>query len=210
MNHFKKEEIKKLQNEREDLISEQIKDLDVENNAIQKLARKIHIERFPEEYDFMYDDHVDVSDRRKGTNPMSSEYIEKTREKRKRLNVSQLSENGMPESTDTWELCLQEAKKECRELRTRIDEIMFYKWNPLQLSNSNWPRYEYEFYVPEVYRLALESTSYHPISDYLTYVNTKRMLSRENKDHDIEIAKLIFALAKDQSYFPDHRGLENE
>jgi len=213
MNRFKREEIKKRKKDRKGLTSEQIKALDlqeIENGAIQELARKIHAERFPEEYDYMYDDHVDVADRSKGKNPMSDEYIDKIEEKRQKLSVSQLSENGMSESNDTWGLCLQDAKTEIGHLRIRIDEIMFYKWDPLHLSNSNWSRDEYESYVPEVFRLALESTSYHPIAEYLTHVSTDIMSMTEDKDHDSDIAELIFSIANNQAHFPDHEAVEVE
>ena len=213
MNRFKKEEMKRRKEERKGLTPEQIKTLDlqeIESAVLQKLARKIHAEKFPEEYDFMYDDHVDSADRKKGKNPMSDEYIDKVAEKREKLGFSQLSENGMSESNDTWEFCIQKAKKVIDDLRTRINEIMFYKWDPLHISNSNWARDEYDSYVPEVFRLSLESTSYHPVSDYLTYVATKIMSMTENRAHDIEIAQLIFALAKDQVHFPDHTVVEVE
>lgn len=213
MNRFKKEEMKRRQEERKGLTPEQIKALDlqeIESAVIEKLARKIHTERFPEEYDFMYDDHADVADRKKGKNPMSDEYIEKVAEKRKMLGVSQLSGDGMPESNDTWELCIQESKKSIGDLRNRINEIMYYKWDPLHVSNSNWARDEYDSYVPEVFRLALQSTSYHPISEYLTHVATEIMSMAENGEHDAEIAQLIFSLANDQDHFPDHTVAEVE
>lgn len=213
MNRYKKEERKRHQKEREGLTSEQIKALDlqeIENAEIQKLARKIHTERFSEEYDFMYDDHVDVADRKKGKNPMSDKYIEKTAEKRKALGLSQLSENGMSESNDTWELCIQEATKNIQDLRVRINEILYYKWDPLHISNSNWARDEYDSYAPEVFRLSLENESYHPISDYLTHVSTEIMSMTKNVKNDIEIAELIFSLAKDQAHFPDHSVVEVE
>ena len=213
MNRFKKEEMKRRQEQRKGLTPEQIKTLDLqefESAVIEKLARKIHIERFPEEYDFMGDDHADVADRKKGVNPMSDEYIEKVAEKRKILDVSQLSGEGMSKSNDSWKLCIQEAKKNIGDLRNRINEIMYYKWDPLHVSNSNWARYEYDSYVPEVFRLAVESTSYHPISEYLTHVATEIMSMTENREHDVDIAKLIFSLAKDQDHFPDHTVVKVE
>jgi len=115
MNRFKKEELKKRMEARKGLTPDEIKTLDVEeaeDKAVEELTRKIHAERFPEEYDFMFDSHVDVSDRRKGNNPMSDEYVAKVNEKRRRSGVSQLSENGMATSDDTMELCRQETRKE--------------------------------------------------------------------------------------------------
>ena len=82
-----------------------------EENKVSELARKIHIERFSEEYDFMYDSNVDANERDRGINPMSKEYIERINKKRADLGVSQLSESGMSISDDTMDLCIEEAKK---------------------------------------------------------------------------------------------------
>jgi hypothetical protein len=54
---------------------------------------------------------ADVSDRERGKNPMSEEYIERVRLKRESMGVSQLSENGYPVSNDTRVLCRKEAEK---------------------------------------------------------------------------------------------------
>lgn len=105
---------------------------------------------------------------------------------------------------------INQMSDEVKELCIRIDEIMFYKWDPIHLSNSNWPRDEYESYVPEVIRLTLESKSYHPIADYLTHVSTEIIGMTENRKHDIEIAKLIFSLAENETNFPDHTIMEVE
>jgi hypothetical protein len=82
-----------------------------EEKEISELARKIHIEKFSEEYDFMYDSNVDANERDRGINPMSKEYIERISKKREALGVSPLSESGMPISDDTMILCIEEAKK---------------------------------------------------------------------------------------------------
>jgi hypothetical protein len=114
VNRYKKEEEKKRREAREDLTPEQVRQLDIEdkqNAAIEKLAREIHGEKFSEEFDFMYDDSWDASVRKSGKNPMKESYIAKINEKRRNLGVSPLSESGMSQSNDTWELCLEEAKK---------------------------------------------------------------------------------------------------
>ena len=114
MNRFKKEEKRKRDEARKGLSAKEIEILDKkdeEDNKIIELARKIHIERFSEEYDFMYDSNVDANERDRGINPMSKEYIEKINKKRAALGVSPLSESGMPISDDTMALCIEEAKK---------------------------------------------------------------------------------------------------
>lgn len=125
MDSILKEYIRKRNEARQGLSKEQIKartglsqdqidalDLEEENRRkVSNLARKIHVARFPEEYDFMYDSNWDLHDRKNGKNPMSQEYIDEITKKRADLGVSQLSESGMPVSSDTMELCIEEAKK---------------------------------------------------------------------------------------------------
>ena len=114
MNRHKREEKRKHDEARKGLTSDQRATLDLEDENIlkvEKLARKIHAEKFPEEYDFMYDSNWDFSDRQKGKNPMSQEHIDEVRKKRADLGVSQLSESGMPVANDTMALCTEEAKK---------------------------------------------------------------------------------------------------
>ena len=114
MNRFKKEEKIKYDEARKGLSKEQIDILDQKDKLdvkIDKLARKIHGDRFSEEFDFMYDSSLDASERAKGINPMNKEYIDEINKKRKDLGVSPLSENGMSISNDTFELCKKEATK---------------------------------------------------------------------------------------------------
>ena len=113
MNRFKRESKRKRDEARKGLSPEEIEILDKkesELNKIKKLAHKIHIEKYPEEYDFMYDSISDSNDREMGINPMSQEYIDRIKEKRAALGVSPLSESGLPISDDTMALCVEEAK----------------------------------------------------------------------------------------------------
>ena len=114
MNRQMKEEKRKHDEARKGLSDEQIAALDEKdllNSKINDLARKIHAEKFSEEYDFMYDSALDASDRNSGINPMNQEYIEKINKKRKELGVSPLSDVGLSVSNDTYELCVKEATK---------------------------------------------------------------------------------------------------
>jgi hypothetical protein len=80
MNRFKKEEKRKYKEARKGLSQEQIAALDKKERLdarIDELAHKIHCDKFPEEYDFIYDSRSDLADRNKGKNPMNQEYIEK-------------------------------------------------------------------------------------------------------------------------------------
>jgi hypothetical protein len=94
LNRWKKEQQRKRDKARQGLSPEQIEILDkreAEQNKIEELARKIHIEIFPEEYDFMLDSISDANERAMGKNPMSKEYIERINAKRAALGVSPLS-----------------------------------------------------------------------------------------------------------------------
>lgn len=104
----------------------------------------------------------------------------------------------------------QEQARALEALRTRIDEILFYKWDPIGISNSNWARDEYESYVPQALKLAIESASSELLADYLTHVSTELIELEENRKRDREVAELIFSLAQDQDHFPDHRVVEVE
>jgi len=119
MNRWKKEKKRKYDEARKGLSKKEIAALDREDSrkeAIQQLAKKIHVEKFPEEWDFMGDSIQDANDRAKGINPMSAEYIEEIRKKREKLGVSPLSESGMRTSDDTMKLCEKEAEEKLKHL----------------------------------------------------------------------------------------------
>lgn len=71
-----------------------------------KYADELHVKLFGEEYDFMYDDGVDVNRRSKGVNPMGEEYQLKVNLKRVSMGFLPLAKNGMPEDGHkTQEYC---------------------------------------------------------------------------------------------------------
>jgi len=114
MNRFNKEEEKKRNKAREGLTPDQIKALDAQEEKeeeVSALARKLHAEQFPEEYDFMLDDHVDADRRKKGENPMSQECQDLVDAKRGELGVTPLAENGLADLSDSMQLCIAEARK---------------------------------------------------------------------------------------------------
>ena len=80
------------------------------------------------------------------------------------------------------------------ELYKRIDEVLFYKWDPIGISDSDWARDEYQSYLPQVFKLALENNNPEPIANYLSVISTENMGLSEEKQHDIKIAKLILEI----------------
>ncbi len=94
------------------------------------------------------------------------------------------------------------------ELQTRISDILFYKWDPLNLSNSNWPKYEYDSYVAEVFRLSYERDDCSELTAYLTKLATEHMACARNEQHDKAVAKLLLSVVNDTDYYPDHAVIE--
>jgi hypothetical protein len=72
----------------------------------------MHREKFPEEYDFMYDSSWDAHDRKKGINPMTQDYIDEVKRRRAAFGVTPLTDAGMPVSSDSRDLCWEEAKRQ--------------------------------------------------------------------------------------------------
>lgn len=83
------------------------------------------------------------------------------------------------------------------ELYRRIDEILFYKWDPIGVSNMNWTRDEYEGYLPQIFKLALANSHPESIAVYLTAISTDNMGLSEAKQHDLKIAKLILEIKEE-------------
>ena len=118
MNRFKTEEAIKHRESRSGLSEQEVNKLGREEaiqNEITILARSIHAERFPEEYNFIFDDHVDYANRKKGINPMNDDSINKVAVERAELNVSPLGDNGMSVSDDTWGIAYAEAESRIRD-----------------------------------------------------------------------------------------------
>ena len=76
------------------------------------------------------------------------------------------------------------------ELYKRIDEILFYKWDPIGISDGDWARDEYQSYLPRVFAYELESDSAEPIAKYLGVVSTQSMGLSAAPEHDLKIAQM--------------------
>ena len=205
MNRYRKEETKKYNAAREGITAEQIQELDaqkLEQALISRLSRKVHAVHFPEEYDWMHDDSVDSKTRQKGQNPMCPDYIKRICEKRRQQGVSPLKENGEANSNETMELCEQSVRAVFYQLRQRVDEILFYKWDPLGFSSSTLPRDEYVNYVEEVFSLAVNEHSAQPLAEHLNTLMIEVFEIAENKKHSTNIAELIFSIVNQLDYSP--------
>lgn len=82
-------------------------------DPVHQEARRLHIELFPEEYDFMLDSGVDSIKRGKGINPMSSDYVQRTNLRRQKLGFKTYEIVRKNDDTFLWVYkALKEGKSE--------------------------------------------------------------------------------------------------
>ena len=91
---------------------------------------------------------------------------------------------------------------EKREFFTRIDEILFYKWDPIGISDTDWERDEYHPYIPKLFKIALENDQPAPLAAYLSSVVEERLDLKANRAHNLAIAELILAV-KERCLLPE-------
>jgi len=119
MNRLQKENIRKCNEAQKGKSPEEIDELDklgLLNGEIEKLARELHLEKFPEEYDYMSDDAADYNNRiHRNINPMRQSYIDEINERRVSNKFLPLAENGMPVDQETYEYCVEKARKSFSE-----------------------------------------------------------------------------------------------
>lgn len=125
MNREKKEALKKEQEIINGMNPEQVniyREVKEIRTRINKLQGHIHSTIFPEEYDFMNDDHVDIKQRRKGINPMSTEYQEQVNNRRNARGIKPLADNGMCDHADSSQYTRQLTQQliESGDLRSDI------------------------------------------------------------------------------------------
>lgn len=76
------------------------------------------------------------------------------------------------------------------ELRRRVDEVLYYIWDPIGVSEEPYARAEYENYIPKVLQLVEENDNIRPISGHLAdIISTQMGFSPDTKrcDHAAEI-----------------------
>ena len=77
------------------------------------------------------------------------------------------------------------------ELSRRVDEVLFYVWDPIGVSPEPCARAEYESYVPKVRQLVDENDDIKPISAYLAGVERDQMELPPAKKHCDDTAELL-------------------
>jgi len=78
-----------------------------------------------------------------------------------------------------------------KELYQRIDEVMHYVWDPIEVSGVPQARDEYVAYLPQVFAMLLESKDRGAISTHLTKVEEEQMGIMPNKQKAEEVADVL-------------------
>jgi hypothetical protein len=79
------------------------------------------------------------------------------------------------------------------EMCRRVDEILFYVWDPIGVSPEPCARAEYEGYVPKVLQLLEENDSPNLISEHLLAVMRVDMGLSPDKERCDKAAEMLLA-----------------
>ena len=61
------------------------------------------------------------------------------------------------------------------QLYRRVDEALFYIWDPIGISRSTWSRDEYQAYLPQVFRMLVDRKPIEEIVSYLVQIESEHM-----------------------------------
>ncbi|MCE2593203.1 hypothetical protein K6Y31_00010 [Motilimonas cestriensis] len=76
-------------------------------------------------------------------------------------------------------------------LYRRVDEILFYLWDPIGVCDIPMARDEYQSYLPQVFKLLLNDSKDHEVSAYLIKVESGSMGLSANNKKALEVARLL-------------------
>ena len=77
------------------------------------------------------------------------------------------------------------------ELYRRVDEVLYYIWDPIGVAPSPVTRDEYQRYLPKVFAMLQEGSAASPIAAYLDNVATEGMGLNGNPEHSKQVAELL-------------------
>lgn len=77
------------------------------------------------------------------------------------------------------------------ELRKRVDEVLFYVWDPIGVSDEPCAREEYTGYVPGVLKTLADNDTATPIADHLAAIVRTSMGLPPNSQRCKEVAELL-------------------
>ena len=100
---------------------EELKGLRKSQDSFKEKVDKLHRTIFSEEFDYFFDDYVDMKRRSYGENPMSVEYINLIKKKREFFKVSPLDKSGVAIDNSAYELC-KEIILHDKNYKEKVDE----------------------------------------------------------------------------------------
>lgn len=77
------------------------------------------------------------------------------------------------------------------ELEKRIDEVLYYVWDPIGVSDSPYTRGEYSSYVPGILQLVRANSLAEKISSHLSDIVRTQMGLTPNEARERRVADLI-------------------
>jgi hypothetical protein len=77
------------------------------------------------------------------------------------------------------------------ELRKRVDEVLYYIWDPIGVSTCPSARGEYATYVSDILKLLEQNEGINEISEHLEHIRTKDMELQGNRKQSVVVAKML-------------------
>jgi len=77
------------------------------------------------------------------------------------------------------------------ELYRRVDEVLYYVWDPIGVAYSPAARDEYLSYLPKVFAMLQEGMDASSVAAYLDSVATESMGLDANPEHSTRVAELL-------------------
>lgn len=114
MNRFRKEEKRKLAEDVGELseVSGEYVSNPCANPEFLRKVMILHLELFPEEYDFIQDSGADLKMRKQGASPMSQDYLNHVNFRRASLGVPKISGIKIGVADESWDFCMKKLLEE--------------------------------------------------------------------------------------------------
>jgi len=82
-------------------------------------------------------------------------------------------------------------QSDLKELRQRVDEVLYYLWDPIGINEDPFTRGEYRMYVDRVLSLLVSGSSDRQIADHLCALERQRMELTPNREQTLNVAKKL-------------------
>ncbi len=80
---------------------------------------------------------------------------------------------------------------EPNELEKRVDEVLYYVWDPIGVSSEPFARGEYRSYVGSILNMVQTDKSEKLIAEHLCEIESQNMAMTPNKSKALETAKIL-------------------